>query len=91
MSVVLAVLITPAMLLSSTKVDARNITGMQGRYFTPFIPLVMILITKFKIHRKALAAADERVLNKIRRRLLTGVAAFLCIFVYLMVDRYLKR
>ena len=91
LSVVLAVIITPAMLLSHTAADSRNIIGMQGRYFTPFVPLIMILITKYKIHGKALSVTDERVQLKIRRRLLTSVAVMLCVFVYLMLNTYLKR
>lgn len=91
LSIVLAVIITPAMLLSHTSVDSRNIIGMQGRYFTPFVPLIMILITKYKIHGKALSVTEERVQLKIRRRLLTSVAVMLCVFVYLMLNTYLKR
>lgn len=91
LSIVLAVIITPVMLLSHTSADSRNIIGMQGRYFTPFVPLIMILITKYKIHGKALSVTDERVQVKIRRRLVTAVAVLLCVFVYLMLNTYLKR
>ena len=55
------------------------------------IPLIMIIITKYKIHGKALSVTDERVQVKIRRRLLTAVAVMLCVFVYLMLNTYLKR
>ena len=91
LSIVLALVITPAMMLSSTPVESRNIFGIQGRYFTPFVPFIFILATKFKIHRKALAVTDERIQLKIRKRLLTAVSAFFCIIVYLMLDTYLKR
>lgn len=90
-SIVLALVITPAMMLSSTPTDSRNIFGIQGRYFTPFVPMVFILATKFKIHRKAIAATDGRIQLKIRKRLLTAVASFFCIIVYLMLNTYLKR
>lgn len=90
-SVVLALVITPAMMLSSTPTDSRNIFGVQGRYFTPFVPLVMILITKFKIHRKALAATDDRTQLIIRKRLLKAVSGLFCVIVYLMLNTYLKR
>ena len=91
LSVVLALIVTPAMLLSHTTVDSRNIIGMQGRYFTPFVPLIMILITKYKIHVKVHAVTEERVQVKIRRRLLTAVSVMFCVFVYLMLNVYLKR
>ena len=90
-SIVLALVITPAMLLSSTPTDSRNIFGIQGRYFTPFVPMAFILATKYKIHRKALAVTDGRIQVKIRKRLLTAVASFFCIIVYLMLNTYLKR
>ena len=86
-SVVLALVITPVMLLSSTKADSRNVAGVQGRYFSPLLPLIMILITKYKIHRKALAVTEERI----RKRLLIAITAFLCIIVFFMLDTYLKR
>ena len=53
--------------------------------------MVFILATKFKIHRKAIAATDGRIQLKIRKRLLTAVASFFCIIVYLMLNTYLKR
>lgn len=90
-SIVLALVITPAMMLSSTPTDSRNIFGVQGRYFTPFVPLIMILATKFKIHRKVLKAADDRTRLIIRKRLLKTVSIFFAAIVYLMLNTYLKR
>ena len=91
LSVIFFLLFTPVMLLSFTRTDSRDIGGLQGRYYTPLVPLVMIMITKFKIHRKALAVSDERIQIKIRKRLLIAATAFFCITVFYMLDTYLKR
>ncbi len=90
-AIVLALVITPAMMLSSTPTDSRNIFGIQGRYFTPFVPLIMILATKYKIRRKVLDATDGRTRLIIRKKLLKTVSIFFAVIVYLMLNTYLKR
>lgn len=51
----------------------------------------MILITKYKIHRKAIAATDDRTQLIIRKRLLKAVSGLFCVIVYMMLNTYLKR
>lgn len=91
LSILLTVIITPAMLLRDTAADSRNVYGLQGRYFTPVVPLIMILITKYKLHMRALSATDGRVALKIRRKLLTAVTVIFCVFIYLMLNHYFKQ
>ena len=47
--VALSLLFTPAMLLSWTPVVYRYVDGIQGRYFLPIVPALMLIATKFDL------------------------------------------
>ena len=44
--VLIGVIGTPAMLLSWTPIGRRVVEGLQGRYYLPFVPLVMLMFLK---------------------------------------------
>ena len=44
--ILLFIVLTPSMLLSYTKEGAEKIRGLQGRYYLPVLPLLMLLMPK---------------------------------------------
>lgn len=82
---------TPVMLLSWTDVGSSIILGLQGRYFLPFLPLIMIVITKFRLHAET--NEDKHALQRQEvSRLCYKIYAFLsCLSVYYMMRLYLTR
>lgn len=88
--VFLTFFLTPIMLLSWTPKDYTTIKGLQGRYFLPVLPLIIIVLTKFKLH------IDTRDFDPKRTVAIKDscfkVCAFLsCIAVYYMLRLYLTR
>lgn len=49
-TVIITIFTTPMMLLSWTPEGYSYIAGVQGRYFLPILPLMLLCITKYKLH-----------------------------------------
>ncbi len=90
MIVVLALTLTPAMLLSYTPAGSGVIYGIQGRYLFPVIPLLLIAVTKFGLH-KSRVNADEKVRAASCNACVNVYVTFTVIMIYMMMKLYLGR
>lgn len=88
--VILEIILTPVMLLSWTSVGSNVIEGLQGRYYLPVLPLIIMLLTKFKLHDGAENIAAEHALQ-IKSSCFRVFALLSCLAVYYMLKLYLTR
>lgn len=88
--VILEIILTPVMLLSWTSVGSNVIEGLQGRYYLPVLPLIIMILTKFKLHDGAENIAAEHALQ-IKGSCFRGYALLSCLAVYYMMKLYLTR
>ena len=90
-TIILQLIIIPAMLLSWTDCESRLINGLQGRYFFPLAPLGFILVsligTKTGIGKKE----DSIRRIKIQKCSLYIFGFLICTCLYYMMRRYLTR
>lgn len=86
--VLLSLGLTPMMLLSITPIGAAGIGGLQGRYFLPVLPLMLLLMTKFGLHHQMENPADRAAL---RLRCFDLLTALNCLCVYYLMRVYLIR
>lgn len=88
--IVLEFFITPVMLLSWTPIGNTVIEGVQGRYYLPVLPLIIMMLTKFSLH-----VGEERITEENRIRIQNNCyiifALLSCISVYYMMRIYLRR
>ena len=79
----------PIMLLSWTNVGSTQIDGLQGRYYLPILPLIIMLLSKFTIRNYA----NHEYVGKaiIRVRCNRCIALLSSLSVYIMLKLYLTR
>lgn len=89
-TVLIAVCFTPLMLLSWTNVNSVRIEGLQGRYYLPVLPLMIMVLSKFKLKNASREpdSADSIAVLKTCQRLF-AVVSVLC--VYYLMRLYLTR
>ena len=86
--VLLSLCLTPMMLLSITPVGGAGISGLQGRYYLPVLPLALLLLSKFSLHSKPESAGIRSMLLLRCFDLLTALN---CLCVYYLMRVYLIR
>ncbi|MBR1796473.1 MAG: DUF2142 domain-containing protein [Clostridiales bacterium] len=86
----LALLITPAMLLSYTPIGSSMIFGIQGRYFFPVMVPLLLAVTKFGLRRSD-GNADEKSHALAMNACLDTYVVFTIIMVYMMMKLYITR
>ena len=79
--------LTPAMLLSWTSAGSSLVAGLQGRYYLPVLPLLLLVLTKFHLHTEI---SEERFC-KIQNGCCRAFGLFSGIAVYYMLRLYLTR
>lgn len=82
--------ITPVMLLSWTPLGNTVIEGLQGRYYLPVLPLIIMILTKFKLHVGVKGVSTETRIE-IQNSCFIIFATLSCISVYYMMRIYLLR
>ena len=87
---VLVFFATPAMLLSWTKVGSQTVEGLQGRYYLPVLPLIIMLFTKFELHTDMNGTSIKHLVS-IKSICFKTFALLSCISVYYMMRLYLTR
>ena len=91
-TILLVFVLTPVMLLSWTSAGSTIIEGLQGRYYLPAFPLMMIVITKFKLHTENNNGEENEQHRQEVSRLCYNTYAFLsCLCIYYMMRLYLMR
>ena len=88
--ILMSVCCTPVMLLSWTDAGSARIEGLQGRYYLPVLPLILMLMSKYKLKN---AAADIKSENSsailLECQRVFAVVSVLC--VYYLMRLYLTR
>ncbi len=87
---VLAFIIVPAMLMSYTPAGSGMVYGIQGRYFFQIMPVFMLAITKYGLH-KSRVNADEKVRAASCNACVNVYVMFTVIMIYMMMKLYLGR
>ena len=88
--ILLAFVMTPAMLLSYTPVGSGMIYGIQGRYLFSVFPLLMIFITKFGLRRTGVSVDEDK--RSLSVNACTNVyVTFTIIMLYTLLKLYLSR
>lgn len=88
--ILLAFVMTPAMLLSYTPVGSGMIYGIQGRYLFSVFPLLMIFITKFGLRRTGVNIDEDKKTLSVNA--CTNVyVTFTIIMLYTLLKLYLSR
>lgn len=87
LAVVVGTVGTPMMLLSWTEQASKAINGLQGRYFLPFVPALLLALTKFRLHHPL--NGDEAV--ALRMRMWRAFWAVSMIAVFFMTRLYFTR
>lgn len=77
---------TCMMLLSFTNDGLSYVLGLQGRYFWPLLPIILISLSKYRLHTDNSENAPI-ILCNIRK----ACAFFSVVFVYYMLRMYLRR
>lgn len=85
--ILLTLFLIPAMLLSWTSAGSSLVAGLQGRYYLPILPLLLLLLTKFNLHTEI---SEERF-RTIRNSGCRVFGLFSSIAVYYMLRLYLTR
>ena len=85
--IILTLFLTPAMLLSWTPAGSSLVAGLQGRYYLPILPLLLLMLTKFHLHTDI---SEERFCT-IRNSWCRVFCLFSGIAVYYMLRLYLTR
>lgn len=88
--IILEFFITPVMLLSWTPIGNTVIEGLQGRYYLPVLPLIIMVLTKFKLHVGVKKITDKERLE-IQNSCYMIFATLSCMSVYYMMRIYLQR
>ncbi|MBR6282477.1 MAG: DUF2142 domain-containing protein, partial [Lachnospiraceae bacterium] len=86
--VVIAAVAIPAMLLKDTPVTETVICGIQGRYFLPVFPLVLLALDGILPHTKEEHAVAVR---RIRYGLILAFGALQCYFIWNTMTVFLGR
>lgn len=81
---------TPMMLLSFNGIGAERIDGIQGRYYLPALPLIYMLLTKYKL-KSVTVHIDQEKTYELRHTCFRLYALLMCICVYYMMRLYLTR
>lgn len=90
-TIFLVFFLTPVMLLSWTSAESDVIQGLQGRYYLPVFPLMIIVITKFKLHIGNNGEKTEPHRQEISRLCYHIYALLSCLSIYYMMRLYLTR
>lgn len=85
--ILFVLLLTPAMLLSFTYVNSTNVEGLQGRYYLFVLPLIFLILTKFKLKNVMRGKWNEEILNT--GFIWLGALFSICIYYLLLI--YLPR
>ncbi len=88
--VLLECVLTPIMLMSSTVVGSTYVMGLQGRYYLPVLPLILLILTKYKLHDGAENVTEEHALE-IKSSCFRVFAILSCLCIYYMLRLYLTR
>jgi uncharacterized membrane protein len=88
MVIVIIIISTPAMLLSWTPIGSKEIHGLQGRYYIPALPLIGLVLTKFRIKQSLVISDESDSLKCSCFVLLAGITA---LTVYYLLRLYLTR
>lgn len=90
--IILTLLLTPMMLLSFTNEGSDVIMGLQGRYYLPILSVVMMVLTKFKLHKYYdIYNRNSFLVHDIKKKCFAGCSFFNCLAVYYMMRLYLER
>ena len=81
----------PTMLLCWTPLGSDMIMGIQGRYYLPVIPLLIILLTKGRISGLEKGGFRKEFMDRESRLFMLSFCALSCISVYYMMSTYLTR
>lgn len=81
---------TPLMLLSWTDANSVRVEGLQGRYFLPVLPLILMILSKFSL-KKAVGNSAEKAGSTVMVKCQRTVAAVSVICVYYLLRLYLTR
>ena len=87
LTVIISLVVTPAMLLSWTGIGSRYIVGVQGRYFIPVLPLVYLLICR--MFKKVKLEGDNEVM--VKKCSIACIAVLNCLFICFLLGTYLTR
>lgn len=88
--ILLEFVLTPVMLMSSTTIGSGVVMGLQGRYYLPVLPLIIMLFTKYKLHDGAKDVTEDHVLQ-IKSSCFRVFALLSCLCVYYMLRLYFTR
>ncbi len=81
---------TPLMLLSWTDANSVRVEGLQGRYFLPVLPLILMIFSKFNL-KKAAGETAGKAVNTVLIKCQRAFAAVSVICVYYLLRLYLTR
>lgn len=81
---------TPLMLLSWTDANSVRVEGLQGRYFLPVLPLILMILSKFSL-KKAAGVPAEKAGNTVMIKCQRTFASVSVICVYYLLRLYLTR
>jgi len=93
--IIIAVLVLtmPAMLLSWTNEGSDMIMGLQGRYYLPVLPLILLACTKPSLYGKTAGRQDpdQTARRQTDRSFIRAFCLLSCLCVYYMMRLYLTR
>lgn len=89
--VLISMLLIPTSLLSWTPEGSTVIMGLQGRYFLPLLPPVLLLITKFTLHDNDESDRINTIKESVANKCILCFAMVSCIIVYYLLRVYLCR
>ena len=87
--ILISVIATPAMLLSYTPAGTGVIYGIQGRYFFPVMPLLLLIMTKSDLHGRVVSSDDKR--GACMKSYAAMYMIFTGLIVYMLIRTYLTR
>lgn len=85
----LCLICVPIMLLSYTFIYSNQIEGIQGRYFLPVLPLLIMILTKFNKNRLITLSDESRVI--IQTKLVNAFVDISFIAIFIITRLYLTR
>jgi len=89
--VAISLVCTPAMLLKETDVDATTISGVQGRYFLPILPLLVTLLTYSNFAAALTSDSSTELQQKVTRKCYMIFAVVSCVIVMYLLRTYMTR